>query len=110
MTRVVSMREWVKADPNHVYIGRAGHGESGIYGNPVAKGRRCPECGDVHVDGGSTLACYEAYLNRRLATDTVFRNQVRALAGKTLVCFCKPKPCHGDVLAAAADRLAQEPK
>lgn len=24
------------------------------------------------------------------------------LVGKTLVCFCKPEPCHGDVLALLA--------
>lgn len=28
------------------------------------------------------------------------------LKGKTLGCFCKPKVCHGDVLAELADKLA----
>jgi hypothetical protein len=27
------------------------------------------------------------------------------LRGRTLVCFCKPKGCHGDVLADLADAL-----
>lgn len=30
------------------------------------------------------------------------------LKGKTLCCFCKPKACHGDVLAELADGLVEE--
>ncbi len=30
------------------------------------------------------------------------------LKGKTLCCFCKPKACHGDVLAELADKLTEE--
>ena len=30
---------------------------------------------------------------------------VSGLAGKDLVCFCKPKRCHGDSLLAAANQL-----
>lgn len=29
--------------------------------------------------------------------------QIRGLHGKTLGCYCKPKPCHGDVLVRWAD-------
>lgn len=31
---------------------------------------------------------------------------VTSLCGSTLGCWCKPKPCHGDVIAHAADLLA----
>jgi hypothetical protein len=31
--------------------------------------------------------------------------EVRALAGKPLVCWCAPKLCHGHILAAVADGL-----
>ena len=91
---------------DEVYIGRAGHGHDGYFGNPVAVNRSCPECGHTHDRGGSTLRCYRDYLLRRLRTDTVFRAHVRDLNNKTLVCFCKPAPCHGDILAAAAAALA----
>ena len=30
-------------------------------------------------------------------TDAAYRAKIELLRGKTLVCFCKPKPCHGDV-------------
>ena len=88
-----------------VYIGRAGRGLDGYFGNPVMKGFACRVCGETHTDSGSTLVCYSVYLQNRLATDPVFRARVAELKGRTLVCFCKPKPCHGDILAAAAESL-----
>lgn len=30
---------------------------------------------------------------------------LRELKGKTLGCFCKPKRCHGDILAEIANKL-----
>lgn len=30
------------------------------------------------------------------------------LKGKTLGCFCKPKPCHGDILAKMANALSDK--
>ncbi len=35
---------------------------------------------------------------------------VRPLIGKSLVCFCAPKPCHGDLLLQAAAKLAKDSK
>lgn len=107
-TRVIHIQDWDPEDPRQVYIGRAGHGQKGFFGNPIRRGRRCLECGAVHRDGGSTLACYEAWLVRRLAADGLFRDRVRELAGKVLVCFCKTGPCHGDILAWHAERLTAE--
>ncbi len=34
-----------------------------------------------------------------------FRASIKALHGKTLACWCAPKPCHGDVLAKIAAEL-----
>ncbi|MFQ5351650.1 MAG: DUF4326 domain-containing protein, partial [Candidatus Binatia bacterium] len=100
--RVVNLRK----EPYDVYIGRAGRGESGLFGNPVVIGRRCPFCAEVHHDGGSTLPCYRRYLAKRTATDQYFLQElwklvvrVQETGNLTLGCFCKPKPCHGDVLA-----------
>lgn len=107
VTRVVHIRDWVKSDPDYVYVGRAGHGQDGYFGNPVARGRPCPECSQVHQAGGETLACYARYLERRLEADPEFRSRVADLRGMVLVCFCAPNPCHGDLLAAAADRLTE---
>ncbi len=90
-----------------VYIGRSGKGLKGPFGNPISIGQKCPHCGQVH-DRGGTLVCYRIMLEHRLKTDPTFRQAVKELAGKTLVCFCKPLPCHGDILAEYAERLSKE--
>lgn len=100
MTRVVNLRK----EPYDVYIGRPGHGLSGYFGNPVIPDKQCPVCGDVHKRG-HTLGCYRTYLEGRVEQDDEFRDRVVDLHGKTLGCFCKPKPCHGDVLVSVINRL-----
>ena len=101
MTRVISIHDapagWERL-PDYIYIGRAGHGFNGHFGNPFVKG----------IDGqrGEVISKYRAYIRERLANDAEFKQAVRGLAGKTLVCFCKPRACHGDVLAEWADALA----
>ncbi len=95
--RVIHIRDSTGSD-NEVYIGRAGKGHDGVFGNPVIKGRNCFMCGKVHRDSGSTLPCYEEWLQIKLEQDADFAQAVGGLRGKTLVCFCKPGPCHGDVL------------
>lgn len=85
-----------------VYIGR-GRGGSvpnsgrGMFGNPIAVGNKCPECGLIHWSAADTLNCYRRYLERRLK-DIDFKVAFMKLRGKTLGCFCKPGPCHGDVI------------
>ena len=93
-TSVVNLRK-SKYD---VYIGRQGKGLSGVFGNPVKVNEKCFVCGIVHTTGGSTLECYEAYLLIRLEEDSEFKEAFLNLKGKTLGCFCKPHPCHGDVI------------
>jgi len=95
-TKVVNLRK----EPFDVYIGRAGRGRSGYFGNPVIIGKKCPVCCEVHRNGGSTLPCYTECFNRRMARDLEFRRRICELRGKTLGCFCKPGPCHGDVIVA----------
>lgn len=110
-TRVINIRKapanW-EHDEEFVYIGRAGRGHDGYFGNPVAQGRKCPECGEVHRNGAETIPCFTKYLARRLANDEEFRERVRCLKGKSLICFCKPNPCHGDVLKQFIDDLNEE--
>jgi hypothetical protein len=106
MTKVINIRTaptgW-QSNPNYQYIGRAGKGMTGFFGNPIIVGKTCEVCGEVHRTGGSTIDCYTRWLSRRMIHDMAFRNAVYALKDKTLVCFCKPAQCHGDVLAQAAD-------
>ena len=88
-------KDWL-SDSTYAYIGRAGNGLPGKYGNPIRADRACPIC-DMHHDyPGATLACYEVWLVRKLQKDPDF---LKPLQGKILVCFCKPKPCHGNIIA-----------
>lgn len=82
-------------EPYDVYIGRAGHGHDGYFGNPF---RICPA-----VPRDKVLARFHAYFLERLAEDPEFRRRVLELRGKRLGCFCKPLACHGDVIAAWLD-------
>lgn len=87
-----------------VYVGRAGRGQDGPFGNPVRIGWKCPLCGHVHNDAGSTLPCFKRYLWNRINSDAPFRARLRALDGKTLFCPGCPKgspTCHARVLEAA---------
>lgn len=92
----------------YVYVGRPGKGLKSEFGNPIRIKETCPVCGGKHLTGGTTLACYEEWLRKKIEEDEAFREKVASLHGKTLVCFCKPKPCHGDILEKIAAELAGE--
>lgn len=64
-----------------LYIGRGSK-----WGNPFVLGK----------DGNreAVIAKYRAYI----AKQPELLDSLHELSGQTLGCFCKPKPCHGDVL------------
>lgn len=72
-----------------VYIGRAGKGQDGYFGNPIKL-----EKGE---ERGSTIEKFRIYFENRIKIDLEFKKRVGELKGKTLGCFCKPKACHGDI-------------
>lgn len=88
---------------------QCGANDYGVFGNPVAINFPCPICDLRHTEGGSTLPCYEKYLIDRLANDNSFREAFLELKGKKLGCYCKPGPCHTDVMIKYLDSVA-EPK
>jgi hypothetical protein len=89
-TRVVNLR----FQPYDVYIGRAGKGQDGYFGNPYS----AREWGPL-----TALDRFEVYFQARLDRDPEFRRRVMELRGKALGCFCKPRTCHGDVIARWVD-------
>lgn len=105
MTKVINVRVapigWSN-DLNYAFIGRGS-----VFGNPFKKGTKCSHCGEVHKDAGSTIACFTAYFQNRLSKEPNFKIQVDSLKGKTLVCFCKPAPCHGDVIRHYLDETTE---
>lgn len=73
-----------------VYIGRAGKGHDGYFGNPF---KLDDESKRVEV-----LKKYEQYFYDRLEKDPEFKARVHTLKGRILGCFCKPLLCHGDII------------
>jgi hypothetical protein len=92
-TKVVN----IKLHTCDVYIGRAGKGQDGYFGNPFRI-----EPGESR---DSSLEKYKAYFYNRLETDPEFKKRIHELKGKTLGCFCKPHPCHEDIIAEYLDSL-----
>lgn len=84
------------APPGAVYIGR-GAGARGQWGNPFVIGP--PEDGK---DGTreAVIAKHRAWL---LAQPDLLRRVRAELAGRALLCFCKPAACHGDTLLEVAN-------
>lgn len=88
MTRVVSL----KNDEYDVYIGRGSK-----WGNPFPMSNASDQERD--------RVCEEY---ERWFWTTDLPNQVHELKDKVLGCYCKPKRCHGDFLAALANKLKEE--
>lgn len=93
-TSVINIKDapsdW-QTDPQYVYIGRKGKGLSGRFGNPFKL--------DNEKDRLLVLSRYKNMFYRLLNMNEQFFEEVMDLNGKTLVCFCKPRDCHGDVIA-----------
>jgi hypothetical protein len=87
-TTVINIRD---RQPSDVYIGRAGKGKDGYFGNPFKL--------NPGESRGATIERFKVWFLDRLQIDPVFKQRVLQLRGKRLVCFCKPQPCHGDVIA-----------
>ena len=104
MTNVVNLYiletaypSWVN-DPQYVYIGRTFQGLTGEWGNPFAI-----TASDNRAD---VIRKYILWISLKIiGGKDNWRNKIKALRGKTLVCFCAPKLCHGHILALLADTL-----
>jgi hypothetical protein len=94
----VNLREWM-ADPNNVYVGRAGV--------VFIDGRRFPETASVFCnpfkigkDGtrDEVIEKYRRFMKDKLDANSLLREKLVAMEGKNLGCWCAPEPCHGNVL------------
>lgn len=99
-TKIIHIKDSRKEPDREVYIGRPGR-----FGNPIKKEQTCLVCKKKHDTAGSTLPCYRRWAAKKIAEDEAFREEVKALHLKTLVCYCAPGPCHGDCLAVFASDL-----
>lgn len=72
---------------NSVYIGRPTK-----WGNPFVIG--------VHGDRDQVIEKYRQYI---LMNPELYAAVKTELRGKNLICYCAPKPCHGDILLQMAN-------
>jgi Domain of unknown function (DUF4326) len=83
-----------------VYIGRTGRGQDGYFGNPFRMGNG--------MGREDAVQKFQKYFADRIEKDSEFRQRVLALKGKRLGCFCKPKACHGDVIADWLNKMEEK--
>lgn len=91
---LVFNRHQRNAPPGARYIGRGSP-----FGNDFAIGAPDPETGEPM----SRQRVIELFEERLLADEELMALVKRELRGQDLVCFCKPAPCHGDVLLKYAN-------
>ena len=97
-----------KPTKNDVYIGR---GKGSVLGNPYTSRVLKNTKAEFQVETNEeAVAKYEEYILKKIEEkDEAICNELNRIykIAKTddvnLVCFCKPKPCHGDVIKRIID-------
>ena len=90
-----------KPNANQRYIGRGS-----IWGNPFTHLPLSRIKAQFQVTtGDESMVCYEAWLRQRLAGDLILLQKLLELDGHELVCYCKPAPCHGDILIKLVEEI-----
>ena len=91
-----NLQDWTN-DANNIYIGRGRivfidgkkfPKQSSKWANPFKIS---------HCTREASLIAYEDYILKKIQEDPTKYN-LNELKGKTLGCWCYPKPCHGDIL------------
>ena len=61
----------------------------------------------TELAGSRLFKSFQKYFTERIEKDSEFKRRVLALKGKRLGCFCKPKACHGDVIADWLNKMEE---
>lgn len=69
----------------------------GLFGNPFTIGK------DGNRD--EVVEKHLLYIKERVEKEPVFRQEIKELFGKNLLCCCAPKRCHGDNLKLLCEEL-----
>lgn len=93
------------AGPNDLYIGRGS-----IFGNDWTHLSRARAAHRALPSAQESVFHYADWLVNGVDEHARFLRSLILngdLQGRTLVCFCKPAPCHGDILSTLIDRAAE---
>ena len=84
-------------DEYDVYIGRGS-----LFGNPFPINESIGDTREIVIEK------FKRYLWECLKDGTISVQMLKELDNKRLGCFCKPKACHGDVIASAVEWALQQ--
>ena len=111
MLRVVNIYTMPKdgSPAARVYIGRPGKGQPGsILANPFRLKLKAGQPG-AEEEREKCLRDYMVWLRREWGGNKKVRAEIERIADLSeagdveLVCFCHPRPCHGDVILKAVE-------
>jgi hypothetical protein len=92
-----------KPNANQRYIGRGS-----LWGNPFTHLPLSRTKAQFQVKTEEeSIVRFESWFRERLTNDLNLRQKLLELDGHELVCYCKPAPCHGDVLIKLIEELKQ---
>lgn len=91
-----------------VYIGRA-MPHMGLAGSPLANPIKVPN-GSDDATRDEVLVKYREHLAQLVKSGKVSVQDLAKLDGHDLVCFCKPRQCHGDIIEEAVQWAVKQTK
>ena len=97
MTEVVNIYKIDKERDDVVYIGRGSK-----WGNPYSHREGTKATFKVETRDES-INEYRKFLWKQIKDGNILIEDLLALDGKRLACFCKPNSCHGDIILAAIE-------
>lgn len=110
MIKVHNKHTLVEPLSNSIYIGRGS-----IFGNPYTHKNLDETMAKYQVSSRKiAIESYREYMEEMYKTNPEYRKEIDNLVkmnkeGKdiNLICFCKPKSCHGDILKEFIETLSQ---
>lgn len=102
-TSIMGYQSTLTGEPKTELVNVSRHGKDGV--RMIDRDTRFGNQFRLKEDGGEytreeSVAQYESWFKEKVQSDDDFRAAVEELRGETLGCWCKPKPCHGDVILA----------
>ncbi len=91
-----------KIPEDGVYIGRYNKNfnlQGSLFANPF------PMKDNSEEERSRVIQEYQQWLEQQIKTNKITKNDLLQLNNKTLVCFCHPKSCHGDILKETVELL-----
>lgn len=95
--------DWQSRPNEYVYIGRNGKFGEGKWGTTSFLSVQADD-----EERGRVFEEHRQQILEQVEGSLHFRSLVMSLHDKILVCFCRPKSCHGDTLASVAEGLYLE--